>query len=121
MHILNFSHPLSEDAVQQLTERFGEPQIRNIRVQLDMSQPLEDQVRQVVDSVGFAPAEWQTLPFAVVLPGASVATALVLAEVHGRSGGFPLVVVLSPGQDRVFRVSEVINLHDVRGRARVSR
>jgi hypothetical protein len=121
MIVLNFSHPLSAEAVQQLTEKIGEFEARSIRVQLDMLQPLSAQVEQVADSVGFTPAEWQTQPFVVVLPGASVATGLLLAEIHGRSGGFPRIVSLVSGEDRVFRLGEVIDLTQVRNNARTRR
>lgn len=121
MIVLNFSHPLSPDAVSELELRFGELDVRSIRVQLDMSQPLTTQVVAVVDSVGFTPTEWQTTAFVVVLPGASIATGLLIAELHGRSGGFPRVVSLVSGEDRVFRVQEVIDLQDARNDARTRR
>lgn len=116
--LLNFGHPLSPDAVRQLTEEIGEFETRTVRVQLDMTQPLADQIRQAVDSVGFTPEEWQTTTFAVVLPGASVAAGLVLAQIHGRSGYFPRIVHLVSGEDRVFRLGEVIDLQSSRDSAR---
>lgn len=121
MLVLNFAHPLSADTVEQLTDQFGEFETRMVRVQLDMLSPLPDQIRQVVDNAGLEPAEWQTRPFAVVLPGASIAAGVLLAEIHGRSGGFPLVVSLVSGEDRVFRLGEVIDLSQVRNDARTRR
>lgn len=121
MLVFNFSHPLSQDAQAQLGERYGELEIRMVRVHLDMQSPLASQVAAIVDSCGLTPQEWQTKPFLVVLPGASIAAGLVLAEIHGRSGGFPLVASLVSGEDRVFRLAEVIDLSQVRNTARTRR
>lgn len=116
--VINFGHPLSPDAVRQLTEELGEFETRTVRVQLDMNNPLAPQLEQLVDSVGFNPDEWQTTTFVVILPGASVAAGLVLAQIHGRSGYFPRIVHLVAGDDRVFRLGEVIGLQSSRDSAR---
>lgn len=121
MKVLNFSHPLSQDAVSELIQRFGELDVCQIRVQLDMSQSLTAQVVQIADSVGFTPEEWQTTSYIVVLPGASIATGILIAEIHGRSGGFPRIVSLVSGEDRVFRVAEVVDLQSVRNDSRTRR
>lgn len=121
MIVLNFSHPLSTDAQAQLSERYGEFETRQIRVQLDMTAPMTPQVIALVETVGLTPDQWQTEQYLVVLPAVTVAAGILVSEVAGRSGTLPSVVSLVSGEDRVFRISEVIDLQQIRNEARKSR
>ena len=88
-HVINFSHPLSDVAVEQL----GHPKIENVRVQIDLSAPVAPQIVEIVNAVE-TPLDGTVAGLAIVLPGMSEATAFLLAELHGRLGGFPNIIPL---------------------------
>lgn len=119
--LLNFGHPLAPEAAAELADVIGEFDPTSVRVQLDMTTPLAEQVRAIVDGVGFSSEDWQTKSIVVALPGASVAAALVLAELHGLTGAFPRIVSLTRAEDGVFHLAEVIDLFGVRNVARAAR
>ncbi len=81
------------------------------------------QVKEIVKSVGLTPTEWQIESIVINLPGMSPATAILLAELHGRMGYFPTIMRLSSTQvsPPVFAVTEVIGLQNVRNEARKER
>lgn len=119
--VLNFGHPLSDDAQRQLAEVVGEFESTQVRVHLDMIHPLARQVSAIVAGIPLSPEQWATVPLVVVLPGSSVAAALVLTEIHGRCGYFPRIATLVSGEDRVFRLGEILDLAAVRNAARQTR
>lgn len=120
--VLNFAHLISSDAREGIAEQVGDdPDVRNVRVQLDPTAPLALQVEEVIAGVGLTPEEWATSSLLVVLPGMAVAAGLVLAAIHGRRGGFVPVVHLVRGDDGVFRLGEVVNLSEARETARLAR
>jgi hypothetical protein len=126
MVLLNFSHPLTPAQVARAEELMGAKAERLIEQmpQFDHDRPMGDQVREVVDSAGLSPAEWQTAPLLINLPGFAPAAATLLAELHGRMGYFPSVLRLRPMTDstlRQFEVAEVIDLQAVREEARSQR
>jgi hypothetical protein len=119
--VVNFAHPLSEVAQQQLRDQLGEIRIETVRVQLDMSAPLAPQVEALVAEARLTSEEWATSPILVVLPGLAVAASLVLTAIHGRRGCFPRVLHLDRMPDGVFQVGELIDLADARDTARQAR
>src|SRR5579883_1507858 len=98
MLILNFAHPLTEEHRAQIEALAGTPidEVRTIPVQIEQAQPLERQVRTIVDRVGFSADEWQTLPLLINPPGYAPAAFVLLAELHGRIGHFPSLIRLRP-------------------------
>lgn len=120
--ILNFGHPLSETAQNQLLEAVGEFEIHNIPTKLDMNQPLDAQVRKIIsdwaESAQFTADDWQTKRFLVNLPGMSLAAALVIAEIAGRAGYLPRIIQLKQNADGVFELAGLIALNAVRNEAR---
>lgn len=125
MLALNFSHPLTETNITELCTIVGidSLEVRNIKVQLTLNDPFVPQVKAIVDSVGLTPTEWQTEQIIINLPGMSPATAILLAELHGKMGYFPTIMRLSSTQvaPPVFSVVEVIGLQNVRNEARKER
>ncbi len=126
MLILNFSHPLTEAQLAQVTALADEPiiQTRDVPTQLDPAQPFTQQVIALVESVGLTPAEWQTLPLLINPPSLNIIAVTLLAELHGRMGYFPAVLRLRPVAGSTpprFEVAEIINLQAVRDAARARR
>lgn len=125
MLVLNYSHPLTTEQLAQMAALLGEePEVRRIAVQIDQTQPLDEQVSALADASGLTPDEWQTTPLIVNLPGFAPAAAALLAELHGRCGGFPAMLRLRPvagSVPTVYEVAEVIDLQALREQARMRR
>ena len=126
MIVLNFSHPLTleqRQAIERITGSSIEL-VKDIPVSFDHNLPFADQAAQLADLCGLTPTEWQTEPIVLVPPALNFITAVLLAELHGRMGFFPPIVRLRPVQGATpprFEVAEVIELQEVRDRAREKR
>ena len=126
MIIVNFAHPLTASQradIERIIARAIE-RIISATTHFDNAQLFAPQARAAVGAIELSNAEWQTLPLLVVLPSLSAIAALVLAEIHGRTGYFPAIVRLRPAQDSTppqFEVAEIINLNQVREAARNER
>ncbi len=126
MLLLNFSHPLTDAHLAQLAALLGEeppPPIERL-AQFDHGRPFAEQIRELVDSAGLSPHQWQTEPILVNPPGLALITAALLAELHGRMGHFPTVIRLRPVAGAAapqFEVAELVNLQSIRESARQTR
>jgi hypothetical protein len=123
MILLNLSHPLTAEQRAQIEHLAGQPIERLIErmAQFDLGQPFAEQAVALVDSLGLAPAEWQTAPLLVNLPSLNFGAAAVLAELHGRCGYFPPIVRLRPVEGSLpprYEVAEIVNLQAIRDGAR---
>ncbi len=122
MLILNFTHPLTEEQKAQIEALAGTAidEVRTIPVQIEQAEPLEPQIRAIVDAVQLTPEEWQTIPLLVNPPGYAPAAFVLLAELHGRIGHFPLLIRLrpKPGPVPAYEVTELLNLQSIRESAR---
>ncbi|KPL70950.1 hypothetical protein AC812_16605 [Bellilinea caldifistulae] len=125
MLLLNFSHPLTTDQIQQVEALSGQPvEIMDIPVHFDNNQPFLPQLEALMTRLSLSPAEWQSRPILVNPPSLNFITALLLAELHGRMGYFPPVLRLRPVPDALpprYEVAEILNLNAVRERARAAR
>ena len=126
MIIINFSgHPLTE--IQKATiasEKIGETQqLIDVSPHFDQQRPFPAQIQAIVDSVPLTSAEWQQHRILVVPPGLAPATAVLLAELHGRLGHFPEIIRIRPDHDapEPYIVAEIINLQNLRDIARTKR
>lgn len=125
MIVMNFSHPLTAlqlERVEALTRRKIE-RVIEARAEFDHQQPLAPQVRALADQVNLTPEEWQMLPLLVNPPSPHVIAAALLAELHGRMGYFPSILRLRPvpgSNPPQFEVAEVLNLNEIRERARAA-
>ncbi len=123
MILLNFAHPLVADqvtAVERLSGRSVERLI-DIPVRFDPKLGFTEQCVALVEAAGLSPAEWETAPLIVNLPGFAPIAALVLAQIHGRRGHFATVLRLrtvDEGGVPGFEVAEILNLQTVREAAR---
>jgi len=126
MILINFAHPITEQQLAQIEALIGSAIERVISVpaQFDNMQPFEPQGVELLEKVGLTPQEWQTLPILVNLPSLNVIAAVLLAELHGRTGHFPAILRLRPVPNTTppqFEVAEVLNLQAIRDRARTRR
>lgn len=98
-------------------------EIRVVPVQIDQAQLLEPQIRALVDAAGLTSEEWQTRPLVINPPGYAPAAFVLLAELHGRIGHFPVIVRLRPkaGPLPTYEVAELLNLQAIREEARKQR
>ncbi|MEZ4864404.1 MAG: CRISPR-associated protein Csx15 [Caldilineaceae bacterium] len=82
---------------------------------------LGPQCTALAEQVGFTAVQWQTLPILINPPSFVPGALCLLSELHGRIRHFPTVVRLRPGTKdgtRVFEVAEILNLQEIRDRAR---
>jgi hypothetical protein len=126
MLLLNFGHPLTDAQLARIRELAGRDLERIIAVptQFDHARPFDEQVRELLASVPLTPEQWQTTPLIINPPSLAPITAVLLAEIHGRSGFFPTIVRLRPMSGTVppqFEIAELLNLQAVRDAARTRR
>ncbi|MFW6096869.1 MAG: CRISPR-associated protein Csx15 [Chloroflexota bacterium] len=126
MILVNFSHPITDEQKQQLETITGQAVdiVRSVVCQFDNALPFAEQVAAAVDEVGLSSEEWQEEAIVVNPPGYAPAATTLVAELHGRTGYFPSLMRVRPVADSnppQFEVAEVINLHEVRERARTKR
>lgn len=126
MHLLNFSHPLTDPQIIQIESltRLKVETVRDVKVQFDVTQEFVTQVVKMVEELAINSEEWQTEAWLLVLPSLNYISAILLAELHGRIGRFPGFIRLRPGTNTLvssFEVAEIINLDAVRNTARTRR
>ena len=126
MILLNFAHPLTTVQRADVERCSGQAleRVIEVKTQLNHDQSFITQVRELVETVGLTPEEWQTLSLVVNVPSLSVIAALVIAELHGRCGYFPAILRLKPVPHTTppqFVVAEIVNLQMVRDAARQTR
>lgn len=125
MIILNFSHPLTQTQQEQI-EHLAETSIEEVRtipVQIDQDQALEPQIVAALEAAQLTTEQWQTLPLLINPPGYAPANAVLLAELHGRIGHFPVLIRLRPQHSIIttYEVAELLNLQIIRDNARKHR
>ena len=120
--VVNFSHPLDDRQTADIAEHAGVDEVIVVRAnsQIDLRGGVPAQVAALVDGVALSADEWQTLPIVVVLPGLSISSAILLAELNGRMGHFPTVAQIARSEGPVARYEVVglVNLQGVRDAAR---
>lgn len=126
MLLLNFGHPLTDAQLARIRELVGRDVERIIAVptHLDHERPFDEQVRELLTTVPLTPEQWQTTPLIINPPSLAPITAVLLAEIHGRSGYFPTILRLRPVARTMppqFEVAELLNLQAVRDAARTRR
>jgi hypothetical protein len=124
MILLNFSnHPLTKDQkarAEALTGQQLDP-IISVDAQFNDEQPLLPQVQALLDGLPLSLAALESEALMVSLPGLSPAAALLLVELHGRTGHFPYLLRLRYHAGR-YEVAETPDLQSIRnGEARKTR
>jgi hypothetical protein len=123
MILINFSHPLSPEQLDQLRDLTGQgvERVIAIPVQADTGQPLAPQVVALASQARLTSAEWQTMPLLVVPPSLNFVSVALLAELHGRCGYFPAHLRLRPVNGAVpvrYEIAEILDLQALRDDAR---
>ncbi len=126
IHIINFTHPLTEEQLAQIDKIAGKKtaKVTQITSQIDTNRLLVEQVEAMVEEVGLTAEEWQSLPLLINLPSLNYSTAVMLALLHGRMRYFPATICLRPVTGAIpprFEVAEIVNLQEARERGRVQR
>ncbi len=121
--VINFGHPITPSQKEQLGEQLGgEVVVRELSVQYSLDTPdaLTAQVRNQVAAAGLTAEQWQEGRYVVGLPGHAGAAMIVLAAIHGRSGGFPRIFRTEGTPAAGFDVTEIVDLQDIRNRAQAA-
>lgn len=126
MLLLNFAHPLTDTQLSRVQDLTGQEVERIIAVppHFDHERPFDEQVRTLLSTISLTPEQWQTTPLIINPPSLAAITAVLLAEIHGRSGFFPTILRLRPVARTMppqFEVAELLNLQSVRDAARTRR
>jgi hypothetical protein len=120
--ILNFGHPLTREQRQSIRELTGQriSKVIDIGCQFDPQQPFTEQVERLMEQMELSAEDWQTLSILVNPPSFAPISCLLMAFIHGFAGHFPAILRLrpTPGVASQFEVAEIINLQEVRDRAR---
>jgi hypothetical protein len=124
--LLNFGHPLTDAQLARIRELTGRDVERTIAVptHFDHARPFGEQVRGLLTTVPLTPDQWQTAPLNINPPSLASITAVLLAEVHGRTGFFPTIRWLPPVAGTMpsqFEIAELLNLQGIRYAARTQR
>ena len=126
MLLLNFTHPITDAQLMQITDLLGRgpSRIIDVKTHVDEQQPLTEQVKLILEGVPLTAAQWQSEPILIVLPALNFIAGVLLAELHGRMGYFPPVVRTRPilgSLPRQFEVAEILDLQAIRDSARKDR
>jgi len=125
MLILNYSNPLNAAQLERIEALVGEqPLVRDLATHADRARPLAEVARELADAASLSTEEWQTIPLLLNPPALAPLALALIAELHGRSGGFPALINIRPVAESTptrYEVAELVNLQDLRNRARVRR
>ncbi|NMC21919.1 MAG: hypothetical protein GYA33_16050 [Thermogutta sp.] len=126
MILLNFGHPLTDAQLARIREIAGHDidDVIAVPTHFDHFRPFDEQVCELLARVPLTRDQWQTAPLLINPPSLAPITAVLLAEIHGRSGFFPTILRLRPVANIVppqFEVAEILNLQGIRDAARTRR
>ncbi|MGH7456164.1 MAG: CRISPR-associated protein Csx15 [bacterium] len=126
MLLLNLSHPLTPAHLEQAAKLSGKTiaRILDVPVHFDAAKTYAEQITALVDGIGLAPQQWQSEPILLNPPSFNFIAIALLAELHGRMGYFPPCLRLRPISNSLppqFEVAEILNLNEIRERARQRR
>lgn len=126
MLILNFSHPLTPEQLQDISSvcHCDIARVIDIPVQMDHQEPFAEQMARLLDGLDISAEQWQAGGILVNLPGLSSAACVLITLIHGLSGHFPAIIRLKPVQNSMpvaFELAEIVNLQSVRDDARTRR
>ncbi len=128
MYVINFNKKQVRRHTEQIKRVLQKDfELREIPAHIDLAQPIDVQVVALVDLCGLTPTEWQTQPIVVILPDDSAVAAAILAELHGRMGYFPSILLVGyapdggQNEEHTFTIYGVLGLQTIRDEARARR
>ncbi|MEI7769215.1 MAG: CRISPR-associated protein Csx15 [Chloroflexales bacterium] len=120
--LLNYSHAIPAVELARVAEICGAtPEVRVVATQIDRATPIAEVARALADAAGLSPEAWQITPLVVNPPALAPLALALIAELHGRCGGFPAMLNVRPVAGAIptrYEVAEVVNLQTVRDAAR---
>ncbi|GAB4444707.1 MAG: CRISPR-associated protein Csx15 [Chloroflexi bacterium OHK40] len=120
--LLNYTHPLTPAQREQGAALLGEvPELRELATHVDRACPLVEVARELADAAGLTPEGWQTTPLVLNPPPLAPLALALIAELHGRCGGFAALLNLRPVAGSTptrYEVAEIVNLQVLRETAR---
>jgi hypothetical protein len=123
--LVNLSHPFTDDQLAELMVLVGSRPERcvDVRVQFDDAVDYTNQATALVYAITEAGVRLGTDQIVLNPPAHSAIASIVLAMLHGRSGGFPAILRMkrAAGPLGGWAVAEVVNLQAVREQARTGR
>lgn len=123
--MLNYAHPLPPEQLERVAALCGDPlEVRALPAQIDRARPLAEVARALADLAGLTAEAWQTTPLILNPPSLAPVALALIAELHGRCGGFPALLNVRPVADSIptrYEVAEVVNLQALRESARATR
>ena len=124
--LLNYSHPITAEQMSQIETiaRQKITQIISIPVQFDNVNPFQSQLQNLMTKMPLTTEQLQSMTILLNLPAFNIITALLLAELHGRMGYFPLILRIRPvpgSHPPRYDIAEIINLQSIRDGAREKR
>jgi hypothetical protein len=126
MILINFSHPLTQEQINQVESLTGQTisQVVDQPVQFDNNRQFSEQVNDLLKDLPISSRKLQTEAIIINPPALNFITALLLAELHGRMGYFPAILRLRPVDGSLptrFETAEILNLQAVRDESRKRR
>ena len=126
MILINFSHPLTQEQVNQVESLTGQTisQVIDQPVQFDNNRQFSEQVNDLLKDLPISSRKLQTEAIIINPPALNFITALLLAELHGRMGYFPAILRLRPVDGSLptrYETAEILNLQAVRDESRKRR
>ncbi len=120
--LINYSHPLTDAQLAQVAVIVGAvPRVLALPAQADRARPVAEVARELADAAQLSPEAWQTTPLVLNPPALAPLALALIAELHGRCGGFPALLNVRPVEGSVptrYEVAEVVNLQALREAAR---
>jgi hypothetical protein len=116
MVILNFSHPLTLEQIEQLKEKLHVSTftVETVPVQIDQTQPLTPQIEQLMHFLTTLHVSADKV--ILHLPGFAPAAACVIAQFYHMTERWPRFIRLTPvhavGQTR-YDIFEIVDLEEV--------
>jgi hypothetical protein len=123
MILLNFTHPITDEQSAEVARLSGQSieRVIDVATHFDHARSFIDQAAELVDRVGLTATDRGQVPVVVNLPTFAPVAAVMLADIHGRTGHFPTVVRLRPvlgSTPTRYVLAELIDLQAARDVAR---
>ena len=120
--VFSFGHLIPREVKDQFLREHPRAEFFEYSSHFYFNESLVPQVERMVERAVRESGLGAGIPY-VILPGVSVASALMICFFHGLTGLFPLIIEMSrdPGQRSQFRLKEIHDLDYIRNQTRNKR